>query len=86
MTFVPEEHYRNRAQFPEQELAKYYGKEVAWTLDGTRIVASGDDARQVCTAVQQAGLQSDEVVLAYVPFPEELVLGGAWLADEEDSA
>ena len=72
MTFIPEEHYRNRARFSEQELALYYGKEVAWSLDGTRIVASGDDPRQVCAAVQQAGLRSDEVVLAYVPFPEEL--------------
>jgi 23S rRNA (cytosine1962-C5)-methyltransferase len=48
-----------------------------------RIIASGDDPRQVCAAVQQAGLKSDEVVLAYVPFPDEIVLGGAWLAEGE---
>jgi hypothetical protein len=84
MTFVPENHYRNRTQFPEAELAKYYGKEVAWSLDGTRIVASGDDPRQVCIAVGQAGLKSDEVVLAYVPFPDELVLGGTWMAEPRE--
>ena len=85
MTFVPEVHYNNRSQFPTAELANYYGKEVAWSLDGTRIVASGDDPRDVCAAVQQAGLTSAEVVLAYVPFPEELVLGGAWLAESEEA-
>ena len=73
MTFVPEEHYRNREQFPEAELAKYFGKEVAWSLDGKRIVASGDEPLQVCAAVMQAGLSSDEVVLAYVPFPDEII-------------
>jgi hypothetical protein len=83
MNFVPEEHYRNRSRFPPEELAKYYGKEVAWSLDGTRIVASGKDPRIVCVAVQEAGLKSDEVVLAYVPYPEEMMIGGAWLADTE---
>lgn len=70
MSFVPEEHYRNRALVPEAELAKHYGKEVAWSLDGRRIVASGADPQQVCAAVQKAGLKSDEVVLSYVPIPD----------------
>ncbi len=85
MRFVPEEHYRNRAQFPQAELAKYYGKEVAWSLDGKHIIAGADDPRAVCAAVQEAGLQSDQVVLAYVPFPDEVVLGGAWFADAEET-
>ncbi len=81
MRFNPEEHYRNRCLFPPEELAKYHGQEVAWSLDGTRIVASGKDPRQVCAAVRQAGLQSDEVVLAYVPFPDEVMLGSVVLPD-----
>jgi hypothetical protein len=84
MNFVPEEHYRNRAKVPVTELRKHYGKEVAWSLDGTRIIASGDDPAQVCAAVQQAGLKSDEVVLAYLPFEHETLVGGAWLADDGD--
>src|SRR5436190_7291630 len=52
---IPDEHYHNREQFPAAELAKYYGKEVAWSLDGSRIVASGDDPPQVCAAVKDAG-------------------------------
>lgn len=82
MSFVPEDHYRNRAQFPANELAKYYGKEVAWSLDGSRIIASGDDPQQVCAAVQRSGLKSDEVVLSYVPFPDKLLVGGAWLPED----
>jgi hypothetical protein len=84
MNFIPEDHYRSRAQFPTVELAKFYGKEVAWSLDGTRIIASGDDPRAVCAAVQQAGLKSDEVVLAYVPYPDEMMIGGAWLEEIEE--
>ena len=64
--------------------SNFVGK-VAWSLDGTRIVASGDDPRAVCAAVQKAGVKSDEVVLGYVPFPDEAVLGGAWLAEAEDA-
>src|SRR4051794_10408609 len=33
----------NRAQFPPEELAKYAGKYVAWSPDGTQIVASDED-------------------------------------------
>ncbi len=85
MKFVPAEHYRNRAQIPEAELAKFYGKEVAWSLDGRRIVASGDDPLGVCAAIREAGLKSDQVVMGYLPFPDEVVLGGAWLAEAEDA-
>ncbi len=84
MNFIPEEHYRNRNRIPEEELAQYYGKQVAWSLDGTRIIAGGNDPRKVCAAVRDAGLRSDDVVLAYIPFPEELVLGGAFLPDVGD--
>jgi len=83
MIFVPEQHYQNRARFSAVELAKHFGKEVAWSLDGSRIVASGDNPVEVCAAVRRAGLKSDEVVMSYVPFPDEIVLGGAWLAEGE---
>ena len=80
--FNPSEHYRNRSRFPPQDLEKHFGKEVAWSLDGTRIVASGDDPRDVCAAVLQSGYKSDEVVLAYVPYPDEQVMGGAFLSED----
>jgi hypothetical protein len=83
MIFIPDNHYRNRSNIPATELAKHYGKEVAWSLDGTKIIASGDSPMDVCAAIQKAGLKSDEVVLGYLPFPDEVMLGGAWLDDGE---
>ena len=83
MSFILDEHIRNRNQFPEKELAKYYGKQVAWSLDGKSIVASADDGADVCAAILKAGIPSDQVVLSYVPFPEETFLGSALLGVEE---
>lgn len=79
MQFIPEEHYPNRNLIPPNELEPYFGKQVAWSLDGKRIIAGADDPKEVCKAVFEAGLQSDQVVMSYIPFPDELVLGGAGL-------
>ncbi|HXG10297.1 MAG TPA: DUF5678 domain-containing protein [Gemmataceae bacterium] len=80
-----DDHYRNRNALPEEELKKYYGKHVAWSLDGTRIVASGEDDFEVFKAIEAAGYTSDQVVLSYIPFPDEIILG-RWslLGLEED--
>ncbi len=84
MNFIPDDHYRNRAAFSEVELAKYYGKEVAWNLAGTKIVASGDDPKEVCAMVRQRGLSGEDIVLTYVPFPDEVLMGGAWMMEDGD--
>lgn len=72
---ITKDHYENRARFPEEELAKYYGKHVAWNADGTRIVASGNDDGEVITIADAAGYKREEVVFSYVPFPDEVILG-----------
>jgi hypothetical protein len=79
-----EEHLKNRGQFPAQELAKYYGRHVAWNQDGTKIVASGDDDWQVFEAVQAAGLNPEDVVFSYVPLPDEVWLGTAFFDPAEN--
>ncbi len=66
----------NRQQFPSTELAKYAGKYIAWSPDGTRILASDDDLAKVAAAVEDLGYDSSEIVLSSVPFPDEVVLGG----------
>ncbi len=76
-----EEHIKNRNAVPPEELAKYHGKHVAWDLEGKRIVASGDDDLAVVQAVTAAGHDLEQVVLSYVPFPDEVMLGGAFLID-----
>ncbi len=82
--FVAPDHYDNRARVPEPELAKYYGKHVAWNFEGTRIVASGKDDGEVFDAVKAAGLPTDRVVFSYVPHPDEIWLGGAMIDEETD--
>jgi Family of unknown function (DUF5678) len=83
MDFLPQEHYPNRNRFPEEELDKYRGKYVAWSIDGTRIVASGDNDYHVYEAVKAAGLDPQAVVFSYVDGPDDVELGGALLLEEE---
>jgi hypothetical protein len=78
-----EEHVKNRHALPPEELAKFYGKHVAWDLEGKRIVASGDDDLAVIRAVTAAGHDLEQVVFSYVPFPDEVILGGAFLTEGE---
>jgi hypothetical protein len=76
MPFQPNEHYRNRALLTEEQLRPYYGKEVAWNLEGTQIVASADDNGDIFQAVLDAGFDPEQVVFSYVPYPDQVMLGG----------
>lgn len=66
----------NRRHFPDEELAKYAGKYVAWSPDGTRIVASDDDPQQVVAAIKEAGYDLGDVVISSIPLQDETILGG----------
>ena len=70
-----EQHYQNRERLTEEDLRPFHGKHVAWSMDGTKIVAKGDDFGAVFQAVVVAGLDTEQVVFAYVPAPDELFLG-----------
>ena len=37
------QHFENRRNFPPEELDKYTGQYVAWSWDGSRILASAED-------------------------------------------
>jgi len=60
---------RNRDQFPEQQLEPFWGKQVAWSSDGTRIVASGDDHQQLYHLVRALGIDPLDVVDEFIPDP-----------------
>jgi hypothetical protein len=65
-------HYaENRAKFPPDELAKYAGKCVAFSADGTRIVASGDDFLTLWNEMKASGVDPSQFVWSDVPPPEE---------------
>lgn len=78
-----DEHFKNREALPEEELAKYYGRHVAWSSDGTCIVASGTDDLQVWESAKAAGFDPQQLVFSYVPFPDEVILGGVLGLQEE---
>jgi hypothetical protein len=60
-------HYEeNRSKFPPEELLKYAGKFVAFSPDGTRIVASGDSWEGLDAALEAAGIHFSQVVSSYL--------------------
>ncbi len=61
-------HYEeNRHRFPVEELVKYAGQCIAWTPDGTRILASGDDEDIVEANLKALGIEANQVVWDYIP-------------------
>ena len=62
------EHVKNRNEFPQEELVRYEGQHVAWSLDGTRILAGHEGPLQLCAALEAAGHRSDDYVLSFVAF------------------
>ncbi len=73
-----QQYRNNRVTFPRTELTKYRGQWVAFSADGHDILASAEALE--CLEEQLAALGADpqEVVLEYVPGPEDdISLGGA---------
>jgi hypothetical protein len=66
---------KNRQQFPPDELAKYAGRYVAWSPDGTRILASDADELPLDATVREAGYDPADVLVAFVPPADEILLG-----------
>jgi hypothetical protein len=58
--------HQNRCNFPPEKLIPYQGKYVAWSLDGTCILASGDTEEEVDRQLAAAGIGLDQVVSSYV--------------------
>lgn len=52
---------RNRADFPVDELKKYEGQWVAFSADGTRIVAGADELGKLPELIAAAGEDPQEV-------------------------
>ncbi len=59
----------NRRNFPQEELAKYYGMQVAFSPDGKRILGSGADVAELDANLIAMGIDPSQVVFSFVDPP-----------------
>jgi hypothetical protein len=62
--------HENRNKIPREEWFKYAGKHVAFSPDGTRIVASGNSIEEVDAILDAAGIPVSQVVHSYIDPPD----------------
>ena len=68
------EYHENRRKFPLEELARYAGRYVAFSPDGTRILASGSSEEEVEDQLRAAGIPPSQVVGGYIDPPDRVAL------------
>jgi hypothetical protein len=74
---------KNRAAFPPEELLAYRGQYIAWSFDGTRIIASDKDGLKLDDTVRALGYDPAEVTFSSVPDAERLFIEGPICAREK---
>jgi hypothetical protein len=62
--------FANRAKVGAEELLLHAGQHIAWSWDGTRILASDSDRRVLDEILRAAGVDPSHVVHDYVDDPE----------------
>ncbi len=65
---------KNRPSFPLDQLIPYEGKQVAFNVEGTRILASADTLGKLLKQLAAAGIGLDQVVLSYIDPPDRVNL------------
>jgi hypothetical protein len=69
------EYLKNRAAFSLAELAKHRGEWVAWSPDGTHVVAATRDPEALDELVRAAGERPEDCPIEGIP-NDDCVLGG----------
>jgi hypothetical protein len=69
-----DQYLKNQDQFPPEELSRHAGKYIAWSPDGSRIIASDADPLKVVEAVKRSGHDPADCVIASVPEYDSIVL------------
>ena len=65
----------NRSRLPAESLAAFAGRHVAWSPDGTRILASGANPDEVDEQLAALGIHFSQVVHDYIDPLDEAFLG-----------
>jgi hypothetical protein len=61
------EHIANRTMFPPDELIRYAGQWIAWSPDGSRIVANATDPERLDDLVRAVGEDPEECLVEGIP-------------------
>jgi len=61
---------RNRANFPEAELERYWGRHVAWNFEGTRILADGATMKELFARLDEMGIDPCATVSDFIRDPD----------------
>jgi hypothetical protein len=64
----------NRCNFPLEELIPYEGLFVAWSPDGTRIVASAETREALYQNLAAMGIHFSQVVFDYIDSSDAVLL------------
>ncbi|MGL4549880.1 MAG: hypothetical protein ACRC33_01730 [Gemmataceae bacterium] len=65
----------NNARFPAEELWEHAGRHVAWSWDGTRLLASAELLEDLYLKLRELGIDPQRVVFDYVDPPDRGFLG-----------
>jgi hypothetical protein len=66
-------YHQNRRKFPPEELARYVGQYVAFSPNGTHILASGETEEEVERKLKAAGIPPSQAVGGFID-PPDLVM------------
>jgi hypothetical protein len=62
--------YENQRNYPRRELLCYAGQHIAWSWDGSRVLAADPDRRTLDQKLRAAGIDPSRVVHDFVPDPD----------------
>jgi hypothetical protein len=64
--WIPREHDANRAKIPPEVIVRYRGMQVAYSWDGSSIVAGAPTWEELFRKLDEAGIDTSRVVLGYI--------------------
>ena len=76
---------RNQSHVTRAELEKYNGQYVAWSADGSRILAADVDPLRLDVLLSDAGYDPAEILVSCIAIPEEISWGSWFLGADSTS-